>query len=189
MQTTAIFCNVCGFNSASDAQFCQRCGAGLAPPPPSPSFAAVAAPHYGGFWIRVVASVLDFVLMFIAFIPVRILLGSIVTITAMNAQLPMHELFVLRRAIRIGVAVVLNLTYRTAMESSRFQATFGKLAVGLKITDERGSPISFGRAVVRYFSKLLSLLALGLGYVIAGFDAQKQALHDRIAGTLVMYRR
>ena len=189
MQTTAIFCNVCGFNSASDAQFCQRCGAGLGPSLPPTSFASVAAPHYGGFWIRVVASVLDFVLMFIAFIPVRILLGSMVTIAAMNALLPMHEFFVLRRAIRIAVAIAFNFIYRTAMESSRFQATFGKLAVGLKITDEHGNPISFSRAIGRYSAKWLSLLALGLGYAMAGFDGQKQALHDRIAGTLVMYRR
>lgn len=188
MQTPVIFCARCGFNSAGDAQFCQRCGAVLSAPQP-PSVMPVAGPHYGGFWIRVVAALVDFVLPLVALLPMRMLLGSMLTILSLHADMPMHELFVLRRAVRIGAGTLLIFAYRTVMESSSFQATLGKLAVGLKITDERGHRISFGRAAGRYFAKWVSVATLGLGFAMAGFDEQKQALHDRIAGTLVMYRR
>jgi uncharacterized RDD family membrane protein YckC len=75
------------------------------------------------------------------------------------------------------------------MESSKYPATLGKLAMRLKVTDESGSRISLGRASGRYFAKFLSTFALGLGYLMVGFDQQKQGLHDRLAGTLVQYRR
>jgi len=75
--------------------------------------------------------------------------------------------------------------YEAAMESSSKQATLGKMALGLKVTDEQGRRISFGRATARYFSKIISGMILLIGYIMAGFTARKQALHDMIAGTLV----
>jgi uncharacterized RDD family membrane protein YckC len=145
-------------------------------------------PHYGGFWIRVVSALIDFVLMFTALFPVRFLVGSMVTVAGMDAQMSMHDLFLLRRIIRIAIGILLVWIYRASMESSRFQATVGKLAMRLKVTDLEGNRISFGRASGRYFSKWLSAFALGLGYLMVGFDQQKQGLHDRIAGTRVLYR-
>ena len=76
--------------------------------------------------------------------------------------------------------------YEAAMESSSKQATLGKMALRLKVTDEHGSRISFARASARYFSKILSRMILMIGYIMAGFTARKQALHDMIAGTLVV---
>ena len=78
--------------------------------------------------------------------------------------------------------------YRAGMESSVYQATLGKLAMQLKVTDLSGNRISFDRAIARYFSKYLSTLTLGVGYVMVAFDERKRALHDRIAGTLVQRR-
>ena len=75
--------------------------------------------------------------------------------------------------------------YEAAMESSSRQATLGKMAVGLKVTDEQGQRISFGRATGRYFSKIISSMILFIGYIMVGFTARKQGLHDMIAGTLV----
>jgi uncharacterized RDD family membrane protein YckC len=49
-----------------------------------------------------------------------------------------------------------------------------------------GSRISFGRATGRYFARWISNMTLTIGYIMAGFTAKKQALHDIIAGTLVM---
>lgn len=147
-----------------------------------------AAPHYGGFWIRVVAAIIDFFLMFAVSFPVRLLSGSIVTVMGMNAQMPVHEMLVMRRVVRIAVALLLVFSYRATMESSKFQATLGKIAMRLKVTDVQGNRISLGRAAGRYFAKYISALTLGLGYLMVGFDAQKQGLHDRIAGTLVLYR-
>jgi len=190
MVPTTIFCNRCGLASNDDAHFCQRCGAALTTPPspavPSPH---VAILHYAGFWIRVVAAVIDFLLMFAALFPIRLLFGSLVTAIGMNSQMPVHETLLVRRWVRIAIGVLLAFAYRAGMESSAFQATLGKLAVRLRVTDLEGKRISFGRAAGRYFAKFLSMLALGLGYVMVGFDEEKQGLHDRIAGTLVLHRK
>ena len=190
MPTTSIFCNGCGFCSADDAQFCQRCGATLTsqPSPPVQALSLIAAPHYAGFWVRVVAAIIDYLLMFAASFPVKLLSGSIVTVIGMNAQMTVHEMLVMRRVVRIAVAILLVLSYRATMESSKFQATLGKIAMRLKVTDLQGNRISLGRAVGRYCAKYISALTLGLGYLMVGFDERKQGLHDRIARTLVLYR-
>jgi uncharacterized RDD family membrane protein YckC len=72
------------------------------------------------------------------------------------------------------------------MESSAWQGTLGKKALGLTVTDLEGRRISFGRATGRYFAKIISTLILCIGYMMAGFTERKQALHDMIAGTLVL---
>jgi uncharacterized RDD family membrane protein YckC len=71
------------------------------------------------------------------------------------------------------------------MESMK-GATIGKMALGIKVTDLNGERITFGRATGRYFGKILSGLTLCIGYIIAGFSQQKQALHDILAKTLVV---
>ncbi len=76
--------------------------------------------------------------------------------------------------------------YEAAMESSSKQATVGKMALGLKVTDLEGRRISFPRATGRHFAKYVSGMALLIGYIMAGFTERKQALHDMIAGTLVV---
>jgi len=189
MAIAPVLCNQCGFASAPDAQFCQRCGAvlialstPLAPPPP------ITTPHYGGFWIRVAASLMDTLLLFAASFPMRLLSGSAITLLGMDSQMPVHEMLLLRRWVRIGVGFAISWAYKAGMESSAYQATLGKLAMRLKVTDLEGNRVSLARATARFFSKGLSTLTLGTGYLMVGFDAQKRGLHDRIAGTLVMYR-
>lgn len=191
MAIESIYCNRCGFQSADDAQFCQRCGANLiiVLGPPGPLPVPVPWPHYAGFWIRVPAALLDFLLLFAANWPVRVLLGSAIVAAGMNAHIPVHQFMLVRRSVRIAVALLIGWAYRAGMESSSYQATLGKMAMRLKVTDTEGLRLSIGRATARQFAKLLSLFSLGIGYLMAGFDEQKQALHDRIAGTLVLYRR
>jgi uncharacterized RDD family membrane protein YckC len=72
------------------------------------------------------------------------------------------------------------------MESSKYQATIGKLALGMKVTDVRQQPIDFSKALLRNLSKYLSALILWIGYIMIIFDDRKQGLHDKIADTLVM---
>jgi uncharacterized RDD family membrane protein YckC len=76
--------------------------------------------------------------------------------------------------------------YEALMESSAKQATLGKMLLGLMVTDEAGNRISFARASGRHFAKYISSFTLFIGYIMAGFTAKKQALHDMIAGTLVV---
>jgi hypothetical protein len=87
----------------------------------------------------------------------------------------------------LSISFFLNWFYFAIMESSESQATLGKKILGLKVTDEFGQRMSFGRATGRYFSKFISSLILGIGYLMAAFTDRKQALHDKIASTLVVY--
>ncbi len=81
---------------------------------------------------------------------------------------------------------ILNWLYYSLLESSAWQATLGKKALGLEVTDLDGNRISFGRATGRFFAKIISSIILGIGYLMAGFTEKKQALHDILAGTLVI---
>ena len=87
------------------------------------------------------------------------------------------------------VSLVIWWLYYALMESSPQQATLGKMALGIVVTDLDGRRISFGKASIRHWSKILSYLILLIGYIMAGFTARKQALHDLIAGTLVINKR
>jgi uncharacterized RDD family membrane protein YckC len=89
--------------------------------------------------------------------------------------------------IRVAIiSAILQWLYFSLMESSVWQATVGKKLLGLTVTDLEGRRISFGRATGRYFAKIISSLILFIGYMMAGFTEKKQALHDMIAGTLVL---
>jgi len=76
--------------------------------------------------------------------------------------------------------------YSALQESSKFQATLGKRALGLVRTNLKGKPIGFGRATRRHFGKFISALPLFAGFIMAAFTEKKQALHDRMAGTLIV---
>jgi uncharacterized RDD family membrane protein YckC len=91
-----------------------------------------------------------------------------------------------------GVGVVVTFfapwIYEAFMLSSEWQATVGKRAMSIVVTDIDGRRISFARATGRHFAKYLSALLLGIGFIMAAFTAKKQALHDMIAETIVVNR-
>ena len=76
--------------------------------------------------------------------------------------------------------------YFACMESSPRQGTLGKIALGIVVTDMQGNPIDFAKATGRFFSKIISGMILGIGYLMAAFSQNSQALHDMMAGTLVL---
>ncbi len=76
--------------------------------------------------------------------------------------------------------------YFAKLESGPHQSTFGKRAMGLKVTNLAGGRIGFGQASGRFFGKIVSGMTLYIGFIMAGFTERKQALHDLIAGTLVV---
>lgn len=82
--------------------------------------------------------------------------------------------------------LIIGWLYFALMESSRQQATLGKQALGIIVTDLNGNRISFGKATARYFGKFISALILCIGFIMAGFTKKKQALHDILAGCLVV---
>ena len=85
-----------------------------------------------------------------------------------------------------AIIIGLNLVYFGVMESSSYQATFGKRALGLKVVDKNFERLTLGNALGRYLAKIPSALILGIGYFMAGWTEKKQALHDMIASTYVV---
>lgn len=75
------------------------------------------------------------------------------------------------------------------LEGSRKQASVGKMLIGVKVTDEQGKPIGYGRAIARNLAKLIGVVTLGIGFLSGFFDRRQQCLHDKIAGTLVIKDR
>jgi uncharacterized RDD family membrane protein YckC len=141
---------------------------------------------YAGFWRRFAAYFIDSILLAIAAAVFGFVIGVVAAATgnAENGQIA--------PGITIGVQIItylLQMLYFAAMESSSSQATIGKMALGIKVVDLHGRRISFGRAVGRFFAKILSGIILLIGFIMAGFTEKKQALHDMIAGTLVIKTR
>jgi uncharacterized RDD family membrane protein YckC len=87
------------------------------------------------------------------------------------------------------VILVMMLIYYVAMEASPVQATLGKRALELAVTNIEGGRISVLRALGRNAGKFLSQVILLLGFVMAGFTPRKQALHDLLAGCVVIRRQ
>jgi uncharacterized RDD family membrane protein YckC len=138
--------------------------------------------RYAGFWIRFVAAIIDGIIVAIAQFAISLILYSKINVdsTAMSEQ--SMGVNILYFILVLGI----NVCYYSFMESSNSQATIGKKAVGIKVTDLNGEKISLANAIGRYFSKFVSALILGIGYLMAGFTEKKQALHDMIASTLVV---
>jgi uncharacterized RDD family membrane protein YckC len=86
----------------------------------------------------------------------------------------------------IMVSFIIQILYYSLMESSKLQASVGKLALGIKVVDMNGNRISFTKAVLRSFGKILSAMIMYIGYLMAAFTEKKQGLHDMIASTLVV---
>ena len=79
-----------------------------------------------------------------------------------------------------------QLLYFALMESSKYQGTLGKMAMGIKVVRGDGGRISIGKAILRYIGKWISGFILCFGYIMAAFTDKKRALHDMIASTLVV---
>jgi uncharacterized RDD family membrane protein YckC len=86
----------------------------------------------------------------------------------------------------ILLSYAIQVVYNTLMESSKWQGTLGKMALGIKVTDMEGNRISIGKAFLRAFGKIISGSIMLIGYLMAAFTEKKQALHDLIASTLVV---
>jgi uncharacterized RDD family membrane protein YckC len=84
-----------------------------------------------------------------------------------------------------SIGLLLACTYE-GIFVSQMGATPGKMALGMKVVRPDGSRVDLGRAVGRYFAKLLSMLILGIGYIMVAFDSEKRGLHDMICDTRVV---
>jgi len=135
--------------------------------------ATMTTTMYAGFWRRFAAWILDGLLLSVVTAPFTLQFGTSIAEAS-------------RRSASGTISLVVGWLYFALMESSAKQATVGKMALGIVVTDLDGRRIGFGRATGRYFAKILSALTLGIGFLMAGFTERKQALHDMVASCLVI---
>lgn len=148
------------------------------------AYGSVAGVRYGGFWIRVVATIIDSVLMRVVVAPVAIIFGGL-SMAGRMSGVPHRGLAILGGGVTSILLLFGSWLYSALMESSSYQATLGKMIFGMKVTDLNGNRISFERATGRHFAKFLSGIILGIGFIMVAFTERKQGLHDILAGTLV----
>jgi len=143
--------------------------------------------QYAGFWIRVAASIIDGIILSVAFWILIFFLGFLAADADFDPDMNSDAL-----AVGIigfyAISILGFLLYYAIMESSTRQATLGKMAVGIKVGDEQGNKLSFANALGRTAAKYISALILYIGYMMVGWDDRKQGLHDKIADTYVYYK-
>ena len=182
-----MYCAKCGAEQVENAKYCRNCGVRLVPADGVQAGDVQAGGvytrrvDYGGFWRRFGAYIIDYIILSVA----GILLGLIILL-AIGTDGSWDEAALTLTIYPISL--VIGWLYYALMESSSRQATVGKLAVGIIVTDNDGNRISFGRATGRHFAKIISGLILLIGYIMIAFTQKKQGLHDIMASTLVVLK-
>jgi uncharacterized RDD family membrane protein YckC len=209
-----MFCSKCGATLAEGTIFCTSCGqpasgppraAAAATPPPQPAWqpasplgaapAARAPVTYAGFWLRFVAAFIDGIALGVPFVPIFFLIFADALPSLIHSQDPAELLMtILPRVMLLFILYLVgSWLYWALMESSAWQATLGKKALGLYVTDLAGNRATFAKTSGRFFAGrgLGSIPYIGglyfvISCICAGFTEKKQALHDMMAGCLVL---
>jgi uncharacterized RDD family membrane protein YckC len=203
-----MFCSKCGSVVADGTLFCAACGQPVAGAPSAPIGSAPVASQpatasarrpvvYAGFWLRFVAAIIDSLVLGIPFgaLFFALMFSSLPALMRMQGQDPMMIIMTIlpRLLLILLISLVASWLYWAGMESSEWQATLGKKALGLYVTDLEDRRATFGKTSGRFFAGrgIGSIPYLGgLYYLIscitAGFTERKQAVHDMIAGCLVL---
>jgi uncharacterized RDD family membrane protein YckC len=168
------------------------------------SSSSITASSYAGFGHRLVAYMIDGIITGIIYTavltPILTVLGlqiasdvqdasSMNTMTEEEATSAIVGLAgsIIGMVMMAVIAVyAIQILYYSIMESSRYQASLGKMAMGIKVVDLDGNRISFRTALLRAIGKILSQSIMWIGFIMAAFTDRKQGLHDIIAGTLVV---
>tara|TARA_B100000579_G_C22699538_1_gene789097 strand:- start:551 stop:970 length:420 start_codon:yes stop_codon:yes gene_type:complete len=135
---------------------------------------------YAGFWKRAASYLIDFIIFSILAMAVAFIIGFMLA-----ANDPYIDDLTLEFFGGL-VGALSTWIYYAAFESSTKQATPGKMALGIIVTDLEGNRISFGRASGRFFSKLISSLIIGIGFIMVAFTEKKQGLHDKMCECLII---
>lgn len=140
----------------------------------------VNAAKFAGFWIRVVAMIIDCLVLII---PASVLAFALRGLAALDGGESLTSILLETVVLTLGWWLYFSLCH-----SSAWQATVGKKALGLMVVSDEGKRLSFGHATGRYFASIISSLTLMIGYMMAGWTKRKRSLHDIIASTYVVKR-
>jgi len=199
-----MFCPKCGKETDASGKFCQWCGADIASLPEKP----VAAPEedegpdigvYAGLGRRLIAFIVDIILILLFDLVAATVLGLIrgiqnsyfyfvqhVPADQLTTEGTMGAMLGSIIAAYGILLIVIPWLYYAGFESSRSQATPGKLLMRIVVTDLNGNKPTFARVTLRHFAKFLSTLIIFIGFLMIGLTKKRQGLHDTIAGCLVL---
>ncbi len=199
-----MFCPKCGKETDASGKFCQWCGADITSIPANP----VVTPEdeegldigvYAGLGRRFVAFIVDFIIILLFDLVAMAVLG--LTRGIQNSyfyfvqHVPVEQLTVegtmgaMLGSVIAAYGIVLVFIpwlYYAGFESSRSQATPGKLLMHIVVTDMTGNKPTFARVTLRHFAKFVSALIIFIGFLMIGLTQKRQGLHDKIAGCLVL---
>ena len=201
-----MYCEQCGKRIAETAKFCPYCGnaVGIADSaqsqqsvkqeistPPSLETKQESTPaspetrqeqKYVGFWARLGAYFLDYILILIFSAVPSLILYFVCVILILPESLSNVLVTLAQSVLSLLAQIILLVLW------FKKQASIGKMAISAKIVDVRtGGVPTKGQLIGRYFAYLLSFLPLGLGFLWIAFDSKKQGWHDKLAGTAVIY--
>jgi uncharacterized RDD family membrane protein YckC/predicted RNA-binding Zn-ribbon protein involved in translation (DUF1610 family) len=179
-------CPMCGEMIAASAAKCRFCGEIFDARVRRGGRRSGGAVDYAGFWTRFIAAFVDGIVVIIIAVAIGFIVGMILgpLFAAGGGNVRNNQAFF--RLVGNVIGILTGWLYFALQESSEKQATVGKKMMGILVTDLDGNRISFGRASGRHFGKILSGCLLLIGYIMAGLTEKKQALHDMMAGTLVV---
>ena len=178
-----ILCPKCNKANDRHARFCQECGTDLRTIDTKEGVQQVTVSSgilkYAGFWRRLVAALIDGIILITLWLIIFLIFSGLDSVQSEGES---EEIVIL-------ISILDNLVtwvYFAGMESSSKQATVGKTAIGIVVTDLNGKRISFGKATGRHFGKYISTLLWFFGFLMTLFTEKKQALHDMMAKCLVV---
>lgn len=154
--------------------------------PPSGSAVSERPFVYGSVIARFFAMMIDLMIVSGALIVLFIPLTFVAAFSSLIAAPLLAVLNISLMPSFFLLSVFAHWLYFATMESGPRGATFGKRLFGLRVCTQEGKRLRFGRASLRYFSKIISAFPFMLGYIMAFVTNRKQALHDLIAETIVI---
>ncbi len=135
---------------------------------------------------RLVAGLIDAVIMVVAIVVILFMVAFVMGAAGADDKTLQSDL---PFWLTVGIWLVFVWLYSALLESSQAQATLGKMALRVQVADSAGHRISFARATLRYWTKVVfTLLTVGVSFLIAAFTERHQALYDIVAGTIVTPR-
>lgn len=185
-----MFCRRCGTWNPDGTLHCALCGEGLQPGVAAVDPAALRAhamppaeppPVYGGFWRRFAAVVLDSLVLFFPIATIRVLAGLDMT----GEWQPESSAWWFVSWLEVAIGWL----YGASLIAGPGRATLGLQVMDLQVTGLHGQRVSFGRATWRYFAQFLTLVTLGVGYLMQLFTPKRQTLHDLLSATVVVRTR